>query len=187
MKPHLGFALTGSFCTFSRAFALMERLTADYDIIPIFSEHAAAFDTRFGSAQTHLARAETICGTKPILTIPEAEPIGPKGLLDLLLICPCTGNTLSKLACGITDTTVCMAAKSHLRTGKPAVLCVATNDALSASAPNIGALLSRKHCFFVPFRQDDPIRKPTSLVADFDMVPETLTAAQENRQIQPLF
>ena len=185
-KRRLGFALCGSFCTFSRAIPLLEQLEKDYDIYPILSEHAAGFDTKFGKAADHLLRIETICGRKAILTIPEAEPIGPKRMFDILLVCPCTGNTLAKLASGITDTTVCMAVKSHLRTERPVVLCLATNDALRANAVNIGMLLNRKHYFFVPFGQDDYQNKPSSLVADFSKVPQTLQMALEEKQIQPI-
>lgn len=185
-KCRLGFALCGSFCTFSRAEAIMESLREEYDIYPILSEHASGLDTKFGTAAEHLARIKNICGREPILTIPQAEPIGPKRMLDILLVCPCTGNTLAKLACGITDTAVTMAVKSHLRIERPVVLCIATNDALKANAVNIGALLNRKHYYFVPFGQDDHLGKPSSLVADFEKVPQTLTAALQGRQLQPL-
>ncbi len=187
IKERLGFVLCGSFCTFVRAFAAMERLVKNYDITPIFSEHAAAFDTRFGRGADFVRRAEELCGKKAILTIPQAEPLGPKKLLDLLLVAPCTGNTLAKLANGITDTTACMAVKSHLRTERPVVLCLATNDALKGNAANIGVLLNRKHYYFVPFRQDDCVQKPASLVADFERIEDALKAAKSNQQLQPLF
>ena len=182
----LGFALCGSFCTFSRAIGMMETLQKTYDIYPILSEHAAGLDTRFGKAEDHLHRIEAICGRKAILTIPEAEPLGPKKMLDILLVAPCTGNTLAKLAQGITDTTVTMAVKSHLRTERPVVLCPATNDALRGNAWNIGMLLNRKHYYFVPFGQDEAENKPASLVGHFEKIPQTLTAALEKKQIQPL-
>ncbi len=186
-KCKLGFALCGSFCTFSRAIAMMEALREDYDIYPILSQNAASLDTKFGKAAEHLQRIEEICGRKAILTIPEAEPLGPKKILDILLVAPCTGNTIAKLANGITDTTVTMAVKSHLRTERPVVLCVATNDALRANATNLGTLLNRKHYYFVPFGQDDPVRKPSSLVANFEKIPQTLISALQQQQIQPLF
>ena len=156
----IGFAMCGSFCTFSRVFPVMEALAKEHTVIPIFSHSAATLDSRFGTAEEHLRRAEAICG-RPVLTaIPEAEPIGPKKLLDVLVIAPCTGNTLSKLAHGIADGPVTMAAKSHLRNGRPILLAVSTNDALGAGAENIGRLLARKHYYFVPFGQDDPEKSP---------------------------
>ncbi len=185
-KLKLGFALCGSFCTFSKAKETMRALTDEYDIYPILSEHAAGFDTKFGKAKDHLDQITEICGRKPILTIPEAEPLGPNRVLDLLLVCPCTGNTLAKLAAGITDTAVTMAVKSHLRTERPVVLCLATNDALRGNAKNIGTLLNRKHYYFVPFGQDDPFHKTSSLVADFDKVKDTLADAACGKQFQPL-
>ena len=182
----VGFALCGSFCTFSKVFPVMETLAKEHTVIPIFSHSAATLDSRFGTAEEHLRRAEAICG-RPVLTvIPEAEPIGPKKLLDVLVIAPCTGNTLSKLAHGIADGPVTMAAKSHLRNGGPVILAVSTNDGLAAAAENIGRLLARKHYFFVPFRQDDPEKKPTSLVADFQKLPYTLEQALLGVQIQPV-
>ncbi len=185
-KPKLGFALCGSFCTFARAKEVMEHLTQAYDVYPIFSNHAAAFDTKFGKAKEHIAQISEICGRKPIFTIPEAEPLGPNRVLDILMVCPCTGNTLAKLAAGITDTTVTMAVKSHLRTERPVVLCLATNDALKANAQNIGMLSNRKHYYFVPFGQDDAKNKPSSLVADFSQAEKTLSLALQGIQIQPM-
>ncbi len=183
----LGFGLCGSFCTFEKAMAAMEVLwAAGYDIHPIFSETAYETDTRFGKAADWVAQAEALTGHKAIHTIGGAEPIGPKSLLDILLVAPCTGNTLAKLACGITDNCITMACKAHLRNEKPVVIALATNDGLAGSAPNIGRLLSRKHLYFVPFRQDDPKQKPTSLVADMSRIPETLAAAMIGRQIQPV-
>lgn len=182
----IGFAMSGSFCTFSKMFPVMEALREKYDILPIFSEHVYTLDTRFGTAEEHIQRAEAICGVPVIHTIAQAEPIGPKKLLDALVIAPCTGNTLAKLSCGIADTAVTMAAKSHLRNGRPVILAVSTNDALAAAAENIGRLLARKHYYFVPFRQDDAEKKPTSMVADFSQIPRTLELALQGRQVQPV-
>ncbi len=182
----IGFAVTGSFCTFSKMFPVMEQLAKEHTVIPIFSHNSCSLDTRFGKAEDHIRRAQQICNTPVIHTIDGAEPIGPRKLLDILLIAPCTGNTLGKLASGIADTSVTMAAKSHLRNGRPVVLAVSTNDGLGAAAQNIGKLLSRKHFYFVPLAQDDAQGKPTSLVADFERIPETLEKALEGRQIQPL-
>lgn len=183
----VGFAFCGSFCTLSTAMAALEQVKARFgDVTPIVSEAAAANDTRFGPAHEFMREMERICDKRVIDTLVKAEPIGPKKLLDVLVICPCTGNTLAKLANGVTDSTVTLAAKAHLRNGRPLVICPATNDALAASAKNIGALLDKKHVYFVPFRQDDPQGKPTSLVADFSLVPDTIAAALEGRQLQPL-
>lgn len=183
---NIGFALCGSFCTYEKIFPVMEELTKKHTVIPIFSFAAATVDSRFGTAKEHLARAETICGRKAMTSIPDVEPIGPKKLLDVLVIAPCTGNTLAKLAHSIADTPVTMAAKSHLRNGRPVVVAVSTNDALAGAAENIGKLLGRKHYYFVPFGQDDPINKPTSMVADFTKIEATAKAALEGRQIQPV-
>ena len=183
---NIGFAMCGSFCTYSQVFPVMETLAREHTVIPIFSHVAYTTDSRFGTAQAHIRRAEEICARSPICTVAQAEPIGPKKLLDMLVIAPCTGNTLAKLACSIADGPVTMAAKSHLRNGRPVVVAVSTNDGLAGAAENIGKLLARKHYFFVPFGQDDPVGKPTSLVAHFDQIPETVLAAAEGRQIQPL-
>lgn len=183
----VGFALCGSFCTFSTAISTLEAVNARFgDVTPIVSEASGTLDTRFGTAHDWLREMERICDKRVIDTLPKAEPIGPKKLLDALVICPCTGNTLAKLACGIADTTVTLAAKAHLRNGRPLVIAVSTNDALASAAKNIGTLLDKKHVYFVPFRQDDPQGKPTSIVADFSLVPDTLAAALEGRQLQPL-
>ena len=186
-KPRLGFAVTGSFCTHAAALAVLESLVRRYDVVPVVSEHAAGWDTRFGTARDLCARLRELCGRDPVLTVAEAETFGPKDPLDLLLICPCTGNTLAKLANGITDTAVTMAAKAHLRSDRPLVLAPASNDAMSANLGNIGTLLGRKQVFFVPMRQDDPAGKPHSLVADFTKAAEALAAAEEGRQLRPLF
>ena len=187
-KLKVGAALCGSFCTLDTAVSAFEGLaaTGKYELIPIFSEMAYGTDSRFGPAEGFIQRMETACGRESIHTIPQSEPIGPKGLLDVLVIAPCTGNTLAKLARGVTDTAVAMAAKAQLRTGKPVVLAVSTNDALSGSAENIGALLNRKNVYFVPFRQDDVVKKPSSLVAELSLVEDTMLAALEGRQLQPL-
>ena len=182
----VGFALCGSFCTYDRVFPAMELLARDYRVIPIFSQTSASTDSRFGTAREHLQQAADICGETPLLTVPEVEPIGPKKLLDALVIAPCTGNTLAKLAHGIADTPVTMAAKSHLRNGRPVIIAVSTNDGLAAAAENIGRLLVRKHYYFVPFGQDDPLRKPNSLVAVFSMIPQTLELALQGQQLQPI-
>ena len=186
MKMKIGLALCGSFCTFSRVLAEAEKLAEEFDITPIMSENAAFTDTRFGRAEDFRARLEAITGKKPIVSITEAEPIGPKGYFDVLVIAPCTGNTLAKLACGVTDTAVTMAAKSHLRNGKPVVIAPSTNDGLSVSAGNIGTLLTRRNVYFVPFSQDDPEKKPRSLVADFTKLREAILAAAAGKQIQPM-
>ena len=182
----IGFAMCGSFCTFAQVFPVMERLAREHQVIPIFSPVSCTTDSRFGTAQEHILRASEICGRDPLCTIAQVEPIGPKKLLDALIIAPCTGNTLAKLAHGIADTSVTMAAKSHLRNGRPLVIAVSTNDALCGAAENIGRLLARKHYYFVPFGQDDATGKPTSMVADFTKLPEALEAAMEGRQLQPI-
>ena len=186
-RKTIGLAMCGSFCTFARvldAFSALDR--EQYDLVPIQSQAAYSTDTRFGAAADFRARLEALCGRPIIHTIEEAEPIGPKKLLDVLVIAPCTGNTLAKLAHGITDGAVTMAAKGHLRNGKPVALTIATNDGLSASAPNIAALLNRKNYYFVPFGQDNAEAKPTSLIADFRKIIPTAEAALEGRQIQPI-
>ena len=184
----VGFAICGSFCTHSKALQALEELTTAYDtVIPILSESSYSTDTRFGTAAALAARARELTGREEIIsTVREAEPIGPKALLDVLVIAPCTGNTATKLAAGITDTAVTMAAKAHLRNGRPVVLALASNDGLSGGGRNIGELLNRKNYYFVPFGQDDPMKKPCSLVADFTKVLPTVEAALEGRQIQPI-
>lgn len=183
----IGFALTGSFCTFSDVFKQIEVLKqTGADIIPIMSENSAALNTRFGNALDFKNRFEEICGRYVITDIVGAEPIGPKKLLDLLIIAPCTGNTLAKLANGITDTCVTMAAKAHLRNNRPLLISVSTNDGLSTSAGNISTLLCKKNVFFVPFGQDDKDGKPNSLIAKLSMLLESSEKAMENTQIQPL-
>ena len=183
----VGYAFCGSFCTYSKAMAALEQVAGRYDSVqPIVSEASAATDTRFGNAHDFMREMERICDKRVIATIRDAEPIGPKKLLDVLVICPCTGNTLAKLAAGVTDSSVTMAAKAHLRNGRPLVIAVSTNDGLAASAKNIGTLLDKKNVYFVPFRQDDPEKKPTSLVADFTRIPDAIEAAMRGEQLQPV-
>lgn len=182
----IGFAFCGSYCTYDQVFPILELLTRDYDVIPIFSQNSYTTDSRFGTAKDYIQAAMELCGAAPIHTIPQAEPIGPKKMLDALVIAPCTGNTLAKLAHSIADGPVTMAAKSHLRNGRPVLVAVSTNDGLAGAAENIGKLMGRKHYYFVPFRQDDPVRKPTSLVADFSQIPLALEYALEGKQLQPV-
>lgn len=182
----IGFALCGSFCTFAQVFPIMEQLALTNDVIPIFSSVSCTTDSRFGRGADFMDRAEQICGMRPWNTIAQVEPIGPKKLLDALIIAPCTGNTLAKLSHGIADGPVTMAAKSHLRNGRPVLIAVSTNDALAAAAENIGRLLARQNIYFVPFRQDDAVGKPTSMVADFTKIPAALLEATNGRQIQPI-
>jgi dipicolinate synthase subunit B len=183
----VGFAVCGSFCTHAKAMEALEQVKARFArVVPIVSEAAADTDTRFGTAHDLMREMERICDRRVISDIKAAEPIGPQKLLDLLIIAPCTGNTLGKLAAGITDTSVTMAAKAHLRNGRPLLLALSTNDGLAASAASIGALLPRKYIYFVPFGQDDFEKKPTSLVADFSQVADAAAAALEGRQVQPI-
>ncbi|MBP3622915.1 MAG: dipicolinate synthase subunit B [Oscillospiraceae bacterium] len=185
-KKRLGLALCGSYCTYEKLFQAAEKLAETYDLIPIMSENAAETDTRFGTATEHIKRLMLLSGRKVVTTIAEAEPLGPAQPMDALLIAPCTGNTLAKLSHGITDTAVTMAAKAHLRNGRPVIIALSTNDGLSGSAENIARLLNRKHFYFVPFRQDDPAKKPRSLQADFSLLEETVRAALQGRQLQPI-
>ncbi len=183
----LGFAMCGSFCTFDAVLTQLEAMRAELTkIIPIMSTVSYETDTRFGTAADFRARLETACGQPIIHTIAQAEPIGPKKLLDVLVIAPCTGNTLAKLANGIADTPVTLAAKAHLRNERPIVIAVSTNDALAGNAENIGKLLARGHYFFVPMRQDNAMKKPRSVVADFTRLPETIRSALKGEQIQPI-
>ena len=183
----VGFAVSGSFCTHEQALKALQQLTAVYEtVIPIVSETSAFTDTRFGTSEDLLERLEDLTGQEVLCDIPSVEPIGPKKLLDVLVIAPATGNTMAKLAGGIADTAVTMAAKSHLRNGRPVVVAVSSNDGLAAGARNIGELLMRKNYFFVPFGQDNAAAKPCSLVADFGKIPETVDAALRGEQLQPL-
>ncbi len=182
-----GFALTGSFCTFQSVLPEIENLKhAGAEIVPIMSRTAAETDTRFGTAESFRRRIEEICDAEIITTVKDAEPIGPQKLLDILIVAPCTGNTLGKIAAGITDTSVTMAVKAHLRNARPVLLAVSTNDGLAGAAKNIGLLLNTKNIFFVPFGQDDPDRKPTSLVADMPSIVPAAFSALLRRQHQPL-
>ena len=182
----IGFAFCGSFCNHPELLKLYEDIAREHEIVPILSENAAKYSTRFGTAEDFVTRVEALAGRKAVRNIVEAEPLGPQGAMEALVIAPCTGNTLAKLAYGITDGPVTMAAKGHLRNGKPVVLALATNDGLSASAGNIATLLNRKNYYFVPFGQDDAVKKPTSMVADFAMIPQAMTEALAGRQIQPI-
>ena len=184
----IGYALCGSFCTFKDSYEVLGRLIKEYgDIIPIMSFNAYKTDTRFGKSAEWNGKIEDICQKKIIDTISDAEPLGPKIALDALVIAPCTGNTLAKLANGITDTPVCMAAKAHLRSDRPLIIALASNDAMSANLANIATLLTRKNVYFVPMKQDDPVKKPHSLVADFSLLSETLEKALEGKQLRKLF
>lgn len=184
----IGFALTGSFCTFSQVIDQLEQLASHpgWEIFPIMSPNAYETDTRFGLAKDFRARIQSICGHEIWHTIFETEPIGPKKLLDVLVVAPCTGNTLGKLANGISDTSVTLAVKAHLRNARPVVLAVSTNDALANSAKNIGTLFNSKHIFFVPMAQDNATAKPTSIVADFTKLEPAIESALQNRQMQPV-
>ena len=182
------YGLSGSFCNFEHSLKALEELVRQgAEVIPAMSFNAAGLDTRFGTAAEFRRRLVEITGHEIIDTIQAAEPVGPKKLCDLLVVSPCTGNTLSKLACGITDTPITMACKSHLRCGRPVVLALASNDSLSASAQNLGRLLNTKNYYFVPLEQDDWLKKPSSLVADFSQLPATVESALRGRQVQPIF
>lgn len=185
-KPRIGLAMCGSYCTYAQVFEAFEALRERYELFGVLSENAAETDSRFGTAVEHLRRLREITGRPVRTTIAEAEPLGPAEPLDALVIAPCTGNTLAKLARGVTDSAVLMAAKAHLRNDRPLLLAFSTNDALSASAENIGRLLVRRSVYFVPFRQDDPEKKPHSVQADFTLLGPALEAALEGRQLQPL-
>ena len=184
----IGYALCGSYCTHRASLdELKSLLSQNYKIQPIVSENVYSTDTRFGTARALIDELEGLCGRKVIHSIVDAEPLGPKEPLDMLIICPCTGNTLAKIALGITDTSVTMAAKAHLRSNRPLVIALASNDALSANLKNIGVLLSRKSVYFVPLSQDDPQKKPHSLIADFSLLKQTMESAAEGRQFQKIF
>ncbi len=186
-KTSIGFAMTGSFCTFERVLKQMEALVRrGYEVLPVLSFNAGTLDTRFMTAEHLRARIVEITGNEPIDTLAGAEPIGPKKMTDVFLIAPATGNSLAKLAAGIYDTPVLLGAKSHLRNDRPLVLAVSTNDGLGAAAQNIGRLLNARNIYFVPFGQDDPVKKPRSLVADFSQIPRTIAAALSGVQMQPM-
>ena len=183
----IGVALTGSFCTYEKAFAQLRKLKEEgAELVTIFSNASQTIDSRFGSPEDFMKEAEEITGSRPLLTISQAEPIGPKSLLDLLILLPCTGNTAAKLANGITDSPVLMAAKAHLRNEKPLLISISTNDALGMNMKNIGILLNVKHIFFVPFGQDAPEKKPNSMIAKTEMLIPAAEAALEERQYQPV-
>lgn len=187
-KITLGYAMTGSFCTFDQSLKEMARLSSmGYELLPIMSENAYSTSTRFGKARDIVTRIEDITGKSVIHTIVGAEPIGPKRMCDMMIVAPCTGNTLAKIALGVTDTPVAMAVKSQLRIGAPVLIAAASNDALGASAENLAKLLNRKNIFFVPMSQDDPVNKPHSLVAHFDLLPECVENALRRQQTQPIF
>ena len=184
---NIGFAMTGSFCTFSKTIPIMKKMVSlGANVIPIMSFNAYNFNTRFGDSKDFIKQIENITHNKIIHTIQEAEPIGPKKMTDIIVIAPATGNTIAKLSNNITDTPVLMATKSHLRNNKPVVIGVSTNDALSGSAENIGRLLNRKNYYFVPFKQDNPITKPRSIVYEFDFLIKTVEYALDNEQLEPI-
>ena len=184
----IGYAFCGSFCTHKKSVDELKKLRAKgYEILPIMSNNVYETDTRFGAAKELIDTVEEITQNKVVHTIVEAEPLGPKVYLDALIVSPCTGNTLAKIARGITDTPVTMATKAHLRSDRPTVLALCSNDALSANLQNISILLERKNVFFVPMKQDDPNGKPHSLVCDFSLLDKTLEGALKGKQIQPLF
>lgn len=183
----IGYAMCGSFCTLDKAIDELEMLSLmGYELLPVMSEICYTTDTRFGKAKDKINRAEELCQRPIVHTVWDAEPIGPKALLDALIIAPCTGNTLAKLAQGVTDSSVTMAAKAHLRNHRPLVIALATNDALSANLKNIGKLLEKKNVYFVPFGQDDAANKPDSMIADFSLIGDTLELALRGQQIQPI-
>ena len=183
----IGYGVTGSFCTMEKSKSCLRRLARQgATIVPIFSYNVQKMDTRFGRAKENIEEIQDITKNKGIFTIDEAEPIGPKNILSAMIIAPCTGNTLAKLANGITDTPVTMAAKAHLRNGRPLCIAFTTNDGLSVTLQNVGALLTRKNVYFVPFHQDDPLGKPNSLAADFTKLEQTFQAAWSHKQLQPL-
>lgn len=186
-RVRVGYALTGSFCTFKPSFEAAERLVKrDYELTPIMSYNAFTIDSRFGTATDNRKRLEDITGRAIIHSIEGAEPIGPKRMFDILVVAPCTSNTLAKLVCGINDTPVTMAVKSHVRNERPVVIAVSTNDALAAAAKNLGALQARKNYYFVPYRQDDYLLKPYSMVADFTQLEKTVELALSGVQVQPM-
>lgn len=182
----IGFAFTGSFCTFDKVINELEKLTEKYSVTPIMSLAAASTDTRFGTSDSFNEKISRICGKSIITTVAAAEPVGPKKLFDIMVIAPCTGNTIAKLSNGITDTSVTMAAKAHLRNERPLIIAPSTNDGLGANAKNIGLLLNTKNIYFVPFGQDDPLNKHKSLVADFTKIIPTIECAAQGYQYQPL-
>lgn len=182
----IGFCLTGSFCSFEKSINVLKKLSEAYEILPIMSQNAYTLDTKFGKAQDFIQRIEEICNNEIIHTIPDAEPIGPTIKLECLVVCPCTGNTLSKIACGITDTAATMAVKAQLRNERPVLIALASNDGLSGSAPSLGKLMQKKNVYFVPYTQDSPFKKPSSLVCEFDKTAQAMHYALVGKQIQPI-
>lgn len=187
MIKNIGFAITGSFCTHDKALATVKQLSKKYNVIPIISDKVNCTDTRFGNAKDLISSLEELTGNNVITNIVQAEPIGPKNLIDIMIVAPCTGNTLSKLANAITDNAVTMVAKSHLRNNKPLVIGISSNDALGKNSENLGKLINSKNVFFVPMGQDDYIKKPNSLMCDWSKIEQTLFLASNGEQIQPLF
>lgn len=184
---HIGIAFTGSFCTYEKVFEELKKLVAEGAVVQtVFSHSSQTMDSRFGNAQEFVKKAEELTGIPPMLTIPQAEPIGPKGLLDILVLFPCTGNTIAKLANGITDTPVLMAAKAHLRNNKPLLISISTNDALGMNMKNIGLLLNTKNIYFIPFGQDDPVKKPNSMIAHTSLLIPSIESALCGKQYQPV-
>lgn len=187
-KLRVGFALCGSFCTFEKAKEQIRFLTQNnLDIFPVMSFNAYSTDTRFGKAESHVREIEEICGRKIIASLAQAEPVGPQKMFDIMIIEPCTGNTIAKLASGITDTPVTLAAKAHLRNERPLLIAVSTNDALSIAAANIGKLMNSRNVYFVPMKQDDCEKKPRSVVADFEKTYDAIISALDGKQIQPIY
>ena len=183
----IGFGMSGSFCTFEKAFSAVEALKdAGAELIPIMSENAASIDTRFGTAEENVKKLSELCGREVIRSIADAEPIGPKGLCDIMIAAPCTANTLAKLALGITDGSLTMAVKSHLRNQRPVLIAVSTNDALAGCAKNIGILQNYRNYYFVPYSQDDHEKKPNSMVADFTLIPRAAELALQGIELQPV-
>ena len=184
----IGYCFTGSFCTFSRSVkALSELVAQGHDVVPIMSENAYYTDTRFQKAEEFSARVEALCGKTIIHTIVDADPLGPEAPLDILIVAPCTGNTLAKVASGITDTAATMAIKAHLRSDRPTLIALATNDAMSQNLANIKALMTRKAVYFVPMLEDSPIGKPHSLVAEFELISKAADSAMKGEQLRPIF
>lgn len=185
-KQTIGFAMTGSFCTFNKIFPVIESLSGKYNVIPIMSEVSAKTDTRFGKSEEHKRKLKEITGNEVLETVRDVEPIGPRKMLDMLVVAPCTGNSIAKIASGIADTSVTLAVKSHLRNKRPVIIAVSTNDGLGSNAKNIGMLLNMKNVYLVPFGQDDCKEKQNSLVADMNKIEETIDFAFEGKQMQPI-
>lgn len=185
-KLTIGFALTGSYCTFDTIMNVLKDMVPAFHIVPIFSYQSYETDSRFGSAESFIKKVEEITGNKILHTIPDVEPIGPTGYLDALVIAPCTGNTLAKLCNGITDSPVLMAAKAHLRNEKPLIISLSTNDALGINFKNIGEIMNMKNIYLVPFSQDNYVKKPNSMISHTELIPETILSALKQKQLQPV-